>query len=200
MEVQGAIAACGHGAIGGCRGPGCHRPGSGRRAGDDGSVGHRVRSGGGLGRGRRWPDRAGDDQGCAVVVCRNRLRGERLGVGCRHYDLAYGGNHCIITDLASLELPFDRDRAKEILHAGLDLVAASRTTLRHLDGSPSTLRHAQLLAPGASSAKSQHAMVIAPGWFDRSPCGTGTAARMAQLHAPGRVGNRRRVRQRVLHR
>lgn len=28
-------------------------------------------------------------------------------------------------------------------------------------------------------------MVIHPGWFDRSPCGTGTSARMAQLHARG---------------
>lgn len=25
-------------------------------------------------------------------------------------------------------------------------------------------------------------------WFDRSPCGTGTSARMAQLHARGRLG------------
>ncbi|ONK16127.1 Proline racemase [Streptomyces sp. MP131-18] len=26
-----------------------------------------------------------------------------------------------------------------------------------------------------------------PGWFDRSPCGTGTSARMAQLHARGEL-------------
>jgi proline racemase len=30
-------------------------------------------------------------------------------------------------------------------------------------------------------------MVIHPGWFDRSPCGTGTSARMAQLHARGEL-------------
>ena len=30
-------------------------------------------------------------------------------------------------------------------------------------------------------------MVISPGWFDRSPCGTGTSARMAQLHARGEL-------------
>ena len=28
-------------------------------------------------------------------------------------------------------------------------------------------------------------MAIHPGWFDRSPCGTGTSARLAQLHARG---------------
>ena len=30
-------------------------------------------------------------------------------------------------------------------------------------------------------------MAIYPGWFDRSPCGTGTSARMAQLHARGEL-------------
>jgi proline racemase len=30
-------------------------------------------------------------------------------------------------------------------------------------------------------------MAIHPGWFDRSPCGTGTSARMAQLHARGEL-------------
>jgi proline racemase len=30
-------------------------------------------------------------------------------------------------------------------------------------------------------------MAIHPGWFDRSPCGTGTAARMAQLYARGEL-------------
>jgi proline racemase len=31
-------------------------------------------------------------------------------------------------------------------------------------------------------------MAIHPGWFDRSPCGTGTSARMAQLWARGQLG------------
>ncbi|MFD4998867.1 proline racemase family protein [Streptomyces buecherae] len=40
-------------------------------------------------------------------------------------------------------------------------------------------------AGGGSHAR--NAMVIHPGWFDRSPCGTGTCARMAQLHARGEL-------------
>jgi proline racemase len=49
------------------------------------------------------------------------------------------------------------------------------------------LRHVQVLAPGSDAAHSRHAMVISPGWFDRSPCGTGTSARLAQLHARGEL-------------
>ena len=42
-----------------------------------------------------------------------------------------------------------------------------------------------LAAPGSTAAHSRHAMAIRPRWFDRSPCGTGTSARMAALHARG---------------
>ena len=45
--------------------------------------------------------------------------------------------------------------------------------------------HVYLEAPGSTARRSRHAMAIHPGWFDRSPCGTGTSARMAQLHARG---------------
>lgn len=49
------------------------------------------------------------------------------------------------------------------------------------------LKHVYLAAPGSDAAHSRHAMAIHPGWFDRSPCGTGTSARMAQLHARGEL-------------
>jgi proline racemase len=48
--------------------------------------------------------------------------------------------------------------------------------------------HVQFVAPGSDARHSRHAMAIHPGWFDRSPCGTGTSARMAQLHARGTLG------------
>ena len=48
--------------------------------------------------------------------------------------------------------------------------------------------HVYLEAPGSNAQHSRHAMAIHPGWFDRSPCGTGTSARMAQLHARGLLG------------
>src|SRR6187551_3937357 len=47
------------------------------------------------------------------------------------------------------------------------------------------VHHVYLAAEGSDARHSRHAMAIHPGWFDRSPCGTGTSARMAQLHARG---------------
>ena len=45
--------------------------------------------------------------------------------------------------------------------------------------------HVVFHAPGRNGADARAATVIHPGWLDRSPCGTGTSARLAQLHARG---------------
>ena len=45
-------------------------------------------------------------------------------------------------------------------------------------------RHVILTEPLGDGVH-QSAVAIHPGWVDRSPCGTGTSARMAALHARG---------------
>jgi proline racemase len=45
-----------------------------------------------------------------------------------------------------------------------------------------------LHAPGRDGSDARAATSIHPGWLDRSPCGTGTSARLAQLHARGEIG------------
>ena len=106
------------------------------------------------------------------------------------YDLAYGGNFYAILPLEQFDLPFDRARKDEILAAGLRLMAAINAEdepVHPLDPSFRGCHHVQFLAPDATARHSRHAMAIHPGWFDRSPCGTGTSARMAQLHARGQL-------------
>ena len=104
------------------------------------------------------------------------------------YDLAYGGNFYAILPLEQFGLPFDRARKNEILAAGLQLMEAINEQdepVHPLDSTVRACHHVQFLAPDATPQYSRHAMAIHPGWFDRSPCGTGTSARMAQLHARG---------------
>jgi proline racemase len=46
--------------------------------------------------------------------------------------------------------------------------------------------HIDFIAPGKEGPLHwRNAMAIHPGWFDRSPCGTGTSARLAQMVARG---------------
>jgi proline racemase len=110
------------------------------------------------------------------------------GFGQVRYDLAYGGNFYAIVELDELGLPFDRAESRRLLDAGLSIMDAVNKTDRPVhpeDPRISGCHHVYLAAPGSDAKHSRHAMAIHPGWFDRSPCGTGTSARMAQLWARG---------------
>jgi proline racemase len=116
------------------------------------------------------------------------------GYGPLTLDVAFGGNFYAITQLADLGIGFEpRDpRVRQrMLDAGLAIMDAvsDRIAPKHPE-QPEIVgcHHVYLSAPGSTAAQSRHAMAIHPGWFDRSPCGTGTSARMAQLHARGELG------------
>jgi proline racemase len=118
------------------------------------------------------------------------LTAEVPGLGEVRYDMAYGGNFYAIVELDSVGLPFDRARKDDILKAGLAIMTAinERNPPRHpADPLIGGCKHVQFLAPGSDARHSRNAMAIHPGWFDRSPCGTGTSARMAQLHSRGEL-------------
>ena len=112
------------------------------------------------------------------------------GYGHVHYDLAYGGNFYAILDLDQIGIPFELSEKQRILDAGLAIMGAVNEQNRPTHPENSAIdvcHHVQFVAPGSDAKHSRHAMAIYPGWFDRSPCGTGTAARMAQLHARGEL-------------
>jgi proline racemase len=111
-------------------------------------------------------------------------------LGPVRYDMAFGGNFYAILDLDQVGLPFERAAKDQILAAGLDLMAAINEQNEPVHPANPEIRgchHVQFLAPGADARHSRHAMAIYPGWFDRSPCGTGTSARLAQLHTRGEI-------------
>ncbi|GGQ16334.1 proline racemase family protein [Streptosporangium pseudovulgare] len=113
------------------------------------------------------------------------------GLGEVRYDLAYGGNFYAIVPIESVGLPFDRAAKDRILGAGLAIMKAVNEEdepVHPLDDGIRGCHHVHFTAPGSDARHSRHAMAIHPGWFDRSPCGTGTSARMAQLHARGELG------------
>jgi proline racemase len=112
------------------------------------------------------------------------------GLGVVDYDIAFGGNFYAILELDKLGFDFDRAQQQGIAEAGLAIMEAINTTALPVhpeDPDITGCHHVQLLAPGSTARHSRHAMAIYPGWFDRSPCGTGTSARMAQLHARGEL-------------
>ncbi|KJL31932.1 proline racemase family protein [Microbacterium azadirachtae] len=112
------------------------------------------------------------------------------GIGEITYSVAFGGNYYALVDLDEVGLPFDRARQDDIVRAGLLIMDAINTQAPPvhpvLEGADH-VHHVEFIAPGSDAVRSRHAMAIHPGWFDRSPCGTGTSARMAELHARGEL-------------
>ena len=110
------------------------------------------------------------------------------GFGEVAYDMAFGGNFYAIVETDKLGLPFERSAKDQLLAAGLaimDAINVADSPVHPENPEIAGVHHVYLQAPGSDARHSRHAMAIHPGWFDRSPCGTGTSARMAQLHARG---------------
>ena len=113
------------------------------------------------------------------------------GLGDVPYSLAFGGNFYAMVDLDDVGLPFDRARQRDVVEAGLKIMDAINATdppHHPLIEGVDHCHHVEFIAPGSDERLSRHAMAIHPGWFDRSPCGTGTSARMAELHTRGLLG------------
>lgn len=112
------------------------------------------------------------------------------GIGRVPYDMAFGGNFYAIVDADALGVEFDRANGDEIMRRALAMMEAINASDEPIHPTQPEIRgchHVQVIAPGSDAQHSRHAMAIYPGWFDRSPCGTGTSARMAQLHARGEL-------------
>jgi proline racemase len=112
------------------------------------------------------------------------------GLGRVAYDVAFGGNFYALLPAASVGLAPEPERAQELIDAGLAIMAAineSDRPVHPLDERIGGCHHVVLHEPGRDGADARAATSIHPGWLDRSPCGTGTSARLAQLHARGEL-------------
>jgi proline racemase len=113
------------------------------------------------------------------------------GWGRVEYDMAFGGNFYALVDAASVGAVVDPAREDELIACGaaiIDAIDAVDRPVHPEDARISGCHHVVLHEPGRDGADAVAATSIHPGWLDRSPCGTGTSARLAQLHARGALG------------
>jgi proline racemase len=78
----------------------------------------------------------------------------------------------------------------DLIRAGRAVMAAINDQLSFVHPEHQSINychHVVLTEPGDETVSGRAAVAIHPGWLDRSPCGTGTSARMAQLHARGEL-------------
>jgi proline racemase len=100
-------------------------------------------------------------------------------------DIAFGGNFYALVPVDAVD-PAD---GEAFIRRGAEIMALVNEDppLHPLDDRIAGCRHVVFHAPGRDGAQARNATSIHPGWLDRSPCGTGTSARMAALHARGEL-------------
>jgi 4-hydroxyproline epimerase len=109
---------------------------------------------------------------------------EVVGLGTIHGDIAWGGNWFFLVDgLAEKLLVQDAEHWTNItssIRAALERDGITGENGAEID-------HIEIFGPGLSGGDSRN-FVLCPGKaYDRSPCGTGTSAKLACLAADGKL-------------
>jgi len=127
---------------------------------------------------------------CFVTHLGGKLDGE--GLGAIQVDVAYGGAFFAIVDAPSLGFSIEPKEARDLVAVGNRIVAAAKQqlTVSHPENPDiQGVTFAEFAMPFAGpNTVRRNAVIVAPGRIDRSPCGTGTSARLAVLHARGQLG------------
>jgi proline racemase/trans-L-3-hydroxyproline dehydratase len=113
------------------------------------------------------------------------------GLGKIKVDISFGGNFFALTTAEEVGVPVEEGRARELVDIGLrvrdavnEQVKVQHPVEKHIDKVELTE------ITGRAIHKEAHArniVIFGEGSFDRSPCGTGTSARMAAMYAKGEL-------------
>ena len=107
------------------------------------------------------------------------------GIGKLEGDIAWGGNWFFLVGDHSFELSA-ANREHLVTAAKAIRIALHQQGITGKDGS--YIDHIEFFGPPVFKSNSSRNFVLCPGAsFDRSPCGTGTSAKMACLYADGKL-------------
>ncbi|MHA2428420.1 MAG: proline racemase family protein [Candidatus Hermodarchaeia archaeon] len=113
-------------------------------------------------------------------------------IGDVKVDIAFGGNFFALVDASDLHLTIEKENIDRLIIAGLKIREAVNAKIK--------VRHPiaqQITSVGLTEiygktknrqATARNVVVFGNGQIDRSPCGTGTSAKLATLYARGQIG------------
>jgi len=113
------------------------------------------------------------------------------GLGKLNVDVAYGGNVYAILPAESVDLEIRPDKARKVIDLGRKIKAAvnSQIKIQHPEKDfINECTHVEFYGPAKNPiADLQNAVFFFEGGIDRSPCGTGTSAKLAVLRSKGEL-------------
>lgn len=113
------------------------------------------------------------------------------GVGSLVVDIAFGGSFFALVKAEDLLIEIDPENAPKLIKYGLEIkdiinrtVKIEHPTLQHIK----TVDLIEIYGPAKNPAANlQNVVIFGDGQIDRSPCGTGTSAKIATLYAKGKL-------------
>lgn len=115
------------------------------------------------------------------------------GIGTVIVDVSYGGMIYALVDAASLGFAVEPSEARDLSIAGerIKKAAAEQLPVVHPENAEIHTINQTLFAGPVSESDgvktARNGVIVSPGRLDRSPCGTGTCARLAVMHARGEI-------------
>ncbi|MGE5485515.1 MAG: proline racemase family protein [Ignavibacteriales bacterium] len=107
-------------------------------------------------------------------------------------DVSYGGNFFAMLPSARVGLSVRPEQHRELIECGTRIWRAvnEQIEVRHpLEPKINCVTYVEFYGPAHHpQATSKNAVIVPPSGMDRSPCGTGTSAKMAALYARGELG------------
>ena len=117
---------------------------------------------------------------------------EVSGVGLLKMDIAYGGNFYAIVEVERVGLELKTENINQLISVGTQIwqTVNERVEIHHpLEPQIDCINYVEFCAPATHpKATLKNAVVVPPAGMDRSPCGTGTCAKMATLYSKGELG------------
>jgi proline racemase len=104
-------------------------------------------------------------------------------------DIAFGGVYYAIVDVDQIGLRITPDRARDLAEAGIALKAiiADEVPVRHPERAGINAISYVMFRSRDTDGAVRTCTTLLPGRVDRSPCGTGSSANLAVLHARGEL-------------
>ena len=107
-------------------------------------------------------------------------------------DVAFGGNFFALVEATDLNLRVEIKNLDRLIAIGLKVreainakVKVRHPITKHITNVGLTAIYGKAKSP---HAKVRNTVIFGKGQVDRSPCGTGTSAKLAALHAKGQIG------------
>ncbi len=108
-----------------------------------------------------------------------------------HMDIAYGGNIYAILPASSVGLSVEPKQASKLIAAGNKLKTYINEQIHVVHPEipfENHVTHVEFYEPsGQEDGAVKNAVIIPPGAIDRSPCGTGTSAKLSVLAKKGKI-------------